>query len=99
MNEEAKDKIYTAITAAIILLVIACGLVKAAPRYRQYCALKESVGETERRIAEVKRRSDELADKQKRFETDREFVESIARQNHRVHPGEFVFVFSGQERQ
>ena len=44
------------------------------------------------------RKTAELVEKQRRFQTDREFVESIARQNHRVYPGELVFLFPEQDR-
>ena len=30
---------------------------------------------------------------QRRFKTDADFVERIARQNHRVFPGDLVFIF------
>ena len=35
-----------------------------------------------------------LLDNQRRFRTDPDFVEHIARQNHRVFPGELVFMFN-----
>ena len=35
----------------------------------------------------------QLRDYQRRFRTDKDFVETIARQNHRVFPGELVFLF------
>ena len=34
-----------------------------------------------------------IREKQRRFNTDREFVEALARQNRRVYPGELVFIF------
>jgi cell division protein FtsB len=34
-----------------------------------------------------------LSENQRRFRSDPDFVESIARQNRRVFPGELVFIF------
>ena len=39
------------------------------------------------------RQAQDFREKQRRFNTDREFVESLARQNRRVYPGELVFIF------
>ena len=36
---------------------------------------------------------DAMRENQRRFNTDREFVEMLARKNHRLFPGEVVFVF------
>ncbi len=98
MKDETKDKIYTALTVALVLLVLAGGLVKAYPRYSQYRALKAKVAAIEAKASETVRKTAELVEKQRRFQTDREFVESIARQNHRVYPGELVFLFPEQDR-
>ena len=45
------------------------------------------------RIEEKKREIAKLIDYQKRFKTDPDLVERIARQNGRVYPGELVFIF------
>ena len=93
MNEETREKIYTVITVVVVLLVLAVGVVKIVPRYNQYKSLKKQVADRDALIAEKERKVDELGDMQRRFKTDREFVESIARQDRRVYPGELVFVF------
>ena len=98
MKDETKDKIYTILTVTLVLLVLAGGLVKASPRYSQYRALKAKVAAIEAKASETARTTAELVEKQRRFQTDREFVESIARQNHRVYPGELVFLFPEQDR-
>ena len=98
MKDETKDKIYTILTVTLVLLVLAGDLVKASPRYSQYRALKAKVAAIEAKASETARKTAELVEKQRRFQTDREFVESIARQNHRVYPGELVFLFPEQDR-
>jgi len=99
MKEEVKDKVYTAFTVAVVLLILVGGLVKASPRYSQYRSLKRQVADREAKIADRERRIAELNEMQRRFQSDREFVESIARQNRRVYPGELVFVFDGGQGQ
>ena len=45
------------------------------------------------RIEQKRRDIAALIENQRRFRTDPDFVEHIARQNRRVFPGELVFVF------
>jgi cell division protein FtsB len=56
-------------------------------------SLKERNAELARQIDEKRREIADLLDRQRRFKTDRDFVETIARRNKRVYPGELVFVF------
>lgn len=63
------------------------------PKYQRSCELKKRAAELEEVIEKKKREIAELKDFQQRFRTDPDFVEKIARQNHRVYPGELVFVF------
>lgn len=93
MREETKDKLYSCMILVIVLSVLGAGLVHVAPVFKRYCELKKQVREREAAMAETERRIVELGEMQRRFSTDREFVESIARQNRRVYPGEIVFVF------
>ena len=51
------------------------------------------IDELQERIDRKKREIAELVENQRRFKTDADFVEKIARQNHRVLPGELVFIF------
>lgn len=51
------------------------------------------MAELEIRIANKQREIAHLRENQRRFRNDPDFIEKIARQNHRVFPGELVFVF------
>ena len=44
-------------------------------------------------VLELKKEIAAVKEKQMRFRTDREFVESLARENRRAFPGELVFIF------
>ena len=55
--------------------------------------LAEEKARIQRRIDEKRAEIAAIKAKQRRFNTDREFVETLARQNRRVYPGELVFVF------
>lgn len=63
------------------------------PKYQRGTELKKRTAELELTIEKKKREILELKEFQQRFRTDPDFVEKIARQNHRVYPGELVFVF------
>ena len=93
MNESLKDKVARYLTYPLLLLIIVGGLVMMYPNYRRSEALKRQNAELQERIDEKKREIAQLLDYQRRFRTDADFVETIARQNHRVFPGELVFIF------
>lgn len=73
--------------------VVVFGLAILQPEYKQARALE---GRRENLRVEIERKRSEIAEikaMQKRFNTDREFVEDLARRNRRVYPGEIVFIF------
>ena len=65
-------------------------IAERSERSREHAARKAANDETERRIAEIRRRRNE-------FETDPEYVEYTARCEGRAKPGETVFDFGGPE--
>ena len=93
MNEGLKEKVLRILTGCVLLLIIVGGLVTMYPNYRRSESLKRQNAELQERIDRKKREIATLIDNQRRFRTDPDFVEMIARQNHRVFPGELVFVF------
>ena len=93
MQDSLKEKIVRAFAVAILLAVFVAGLVFVRPDYLRSQSLKERNAELARQIDEKRREIADLLDRQRRFKTDREFVETIARRNKRVYPGELVFVF------
>lgn len=93
MNESFKDKVARYLTYTLLLLIIVGGAVMMYPNYRRSESLKRQNAELQERIDEKKREIARLLDYQRRFRTDADFVETIARQNHRVFPGELVFIF------
>jgi len=93
MQDGLKEKIVRAFAVAILLAVFVAGLIFVRPDYLRSQALKERNAELARQIDEKRREMADLLDRQRRFKTDRDFVETIARRNKRVYPGELVFVF------
>ena len=93
MNEGFKDRILRTLTGCVLLLIIVGGLVMMYPNYRRSESLKKQNAELQESIDRKKREIATLIENQRRFRTDADFVEMIARQNHRVFPGELVFVF------
>ena len=93
MQDCIKEKIARAFAVAILLAVFVAGLVFVRPDYLRSQSLTERNAELARQIDEKRREMADLLDRQRRFKTDRDFVETIARRNKRVYPGELVFVF------
>lgn len=77
---------------AFASVIVAC-VVLSYPRYRQAQGLAAERDQILQRIEEKKAEIAAIRDKQRRFTTDREFVESLARENRCVFPNELVFVF------
>lgn len=93
MKDGLREKFMRGFTFALIAVILVGGLVMAYPSYRRRSALKEQRMELESRINAKKAEIAKLKDNQRRFRTDPDFVEAIARQNRRVFPGELVFIF------
>ena len=93
MNEVLKDKILSSLTMFVLLVIIVGGFVMMYPNYRRSESLKRQNAELQEAIDAKKREIETLRENQNRFRTDADFVEMIARQNHRVFPGELVFTF------
>lgn len=94
MNEGFKDRVLRMLTVCALVVIIVGGVVLMYPNYRRSESLKRQNAELQERIDMKKREINGLIENQRRFRTDADFVEMIARQNHRVFPGELVFIFS-----
>ena len=93
MNDTLKEKVLRALTGCVLLLIVIGGLVMMYPNYRRAESLKRQNVELQETIDRKKREIAGLIENQRRFRTDADFVEMIARQNRRVLPGELVFTF------
>ena len=63
------------------------------PKYHQALGLEKERARILQLIEDKKVEIASIRERQRRFNTDREFVEMLARQNRRVYPDEIVFVF------
>ena len=93
MNGDIKDKIATYGTYLLLATIVIGGIFLMYPNYRRSVALKRQNAELQEQIDSKKHEIAKLIENQRRFRTDADFVETIARQNHRVFPGELVFLF------
>ena len=93
MTDGFKDKVAKILTIVLLAVIGVGGAFSVWPTYLRGRSLKQQDAELSRRIEEKKREIAKLIDNQKRFRTDSDFVEMIARQNRRVYPGELVFIF------
>ena len=81
------DKLSRLVFIVLFIGIVAAGVVASYPRYTRMKGLaRELVEDKKAEIAELK-------EQQRRFSTDRGFVEKLARRNRRVYPGELVFIF------
>jgi len=96
MNEGLREKVLRALTGFVLVLIIIGGLVMTYPDYRRSESLKRENSELQERIERKKKEISTLLENQRRFRADADFVEMIARQNHRVFPGELVFIYEKQ---
>ena len=92
-SQETKDRALRWSTIALIGITVIGGTLMAIPNYRRGRRLQLQEAELKLRIEKKKAQIAELAENQRRFRTDPDFVERIARQNRRVYPGELVFLF------
>ncbi len=93
MTDGLKEKVAKIVTISLLAIIGALGALSVWPTYLRGQSLKRQDAELSRRIEEKKREIARLIDFQKRFNTDPDLVERIARQNGRVYPGELVFIF------
>ncbi len=93
MQNELKEKILSILTTCVLALVVIGGSVMIYPNYRRSESLKRQNAELQETIDRKKREIARLEENQRRFRTEADFVEMIARQNRRVFPGELVFTF------
>ncbi len=87
------DKVCQMAFYAAFATVIVAGAMLSYPKYKQAQGLCKERDQMLRRIEDKRREIAAIRDRQRRFTTDREFVEALARENRRVFPNELVFVF------
>ncbi len=93
MQEGYKDKILRVGAIVLVLVILVTGLVTAWPTYVASRGLRQRDAELATRIEKKRQEIEELKNNQRRYRTDSDFVEAIARKNRRVFPGELVFIF------
>lgn len=93
MDSSWKDRFLRGLALSLVVIVFIGGLFAVWPTYRRGQSLKRQEAELVERIEQKRRDIAALIENQRRFRTDPDFVEHIARQNRRVFPGELVFVF------
>ena len=87
------DRIFQLLFFVLFCSIVVTGVMISLPKYRQATGLREEHARILKQIEEKKAEIAAIHDKQRRFNTDREFIETLARQNRRVYPGELVFIF------
>ena len=92
MREGLSGKVIDALTWILVLGILAFGAFTVYPKFQRRSALMRENAELQDQIDRKKAEIAQLEENQRRFKTDADFVEAIARQNHRVFAGEYVFI-------
>ncbi len=91
------DKFLRVFAGLAVIGVLVGGVMTVWPKLSRVRGLER---QRQQALAEIEAKNREIAqlrENQRRFREDPDFVEAIARQNHRVFPGEVVFVFERPE--
>ena len=92
------DKFLRVVAGLAVIGVVICGVIVVWPKLSRVRGLEK---QRQQVLAEIEAKNREIAqlrENQRRFREDPDFVEAIARQNHRVYPGEVVFVFETPDK-
>ena len=93
MKEGIGNRLWRLFVYLMIAMIVAVGSIIIYPNYCQRQALCQRERELQAQINAKKAEIARLEEFQRRFKNDPDFVESIARQNRRVYPGELIFLF------
>ncbi len=95
--KEVFDKVFLCVFIALFTIIVVVAVYQTWPKYLRSEGLLKEHARLERQIEAKDREIEEVRTKQRRFKEDRTFVEALARESHRVLPGELVFVFEDDE--
>ena len=93
MTGSIGSKIFTFVATVIVLVMAVCAVCFNRPQYKAY---REAIAHRARLQSENVAKNEELAElrrDQDRFVNDEEFVIRVARENHKLFPGEILFTF------
>ncbi|MBS7286446.1 MAG: septum formation initiator family protein [Kiritimatiellae bacterium] len=93
MKEDFRKTLMLWFTVIAVVSVIGVGVFTLVPQCERRSFFRKKEAELRAQIEAKKREIAKLSENQRRFREDSDFVESIARQNRRVFPGELVFIF------
>ena len=93
MKEDFRKTLMLWFPVIAVVSVIGVGVFTLVPQCERRSFFRKKEAELRAQIEAKKREIAKLSENQRRFREDSDFVESIARQNRRVFPGELVFIF------
>lgn len=87
------DRFFQTLFVVCFAAIVLVGVWASIPKWRKAQDLNAERDRIMQKITARQAEIDAMRENQRRFNTDREFVEMLARKNHRLFPGEVVFVF------
>ena len=91
--EKLLDRLFLFLFIAGFCAIGAWGAMRVLPKVQRMKGLEQERDRILQRIEDKKKEIASIRDKQRKFTSDREFVEMIARENRLLSPGELVFIF------
>jgi len=91
------DRVFLLVFITLFVIIVVVAVYQTWPKYLRSEGLLKEHERLERQIEAKDREIEAVRTKQRRFKEDKTFVEALARESHRVLPGELVFVFEDDE--
>ncbi len=88
------DRLSRLVFIVLFAGIVVAGVMACYPRYMRMQGLAQEKARILKLIEDKKEEIAGLKEQQRRYSSDRGFVEKLARKNRRVYPGELVFMFS-----
>jgi len=96
MFDKKRDMCVKWCVRCLVLAIVGVGVRCAFPSYTRSQELKRRVADLEQRLDCKRQEIADLNEKQRRFQSDRDFIESIAHQNRKLYTDEVVFIFEDE---
>lgn len=93
MKDNTREKVFKFCAFLIVITILAGGGFMIRHPLQRRSGLEARDRELAESIETKRQEIAKLLENQRRFKTDSDFIETIARQNRRVFPGELIFIF------
>jgi len=93
VKDNTREKVFKSCAFLIVITILIGGWFMIRHPLQRRAGLEARDKELAESIETKRQEIAKLLENQRRFKTDADFIETIARQNRRVFPGELIFIF------